>query len=222
MKIDDPNYPHLVSFPRCGSHWIRSLIEIYFKNKDKNEFQFRNAKYFKCNHVHDMDLSYKLYDVIYLYRNPFDVIYSSMCYYKFDLKNMNKIDGLIKQYCDNILKWMYNEDFTKKKTIITYENMLETPHEEFSKICNHFGEVFDKERFDKIGKVSKEFIKSRTTYDKKIINISENYDSKKEQFREEYEKHILHRVHFYNNHLSTLFEKQINKVLGDELKDGNS
>lgn len=190
MKITDINYPHLVSFPRSGSHWIRAILELYL-GMDSKQFSYSVAR--TMNHVHDLDLSYILQNVIYLFRNPIDSIYSLMVYYRYNLNDISYVDKLLKLYVKNLRKWLLDETFTHKKTIITYENLLSNMEDEFKKICNHLGYTFDKEKLDKIN-VSKQYVKNKTLYDNQIVNLTTGIEEKKEKFKIEFKEYIYHEI----------------------------
>ena len=42
-NIEEPEFPFLISFPRTGSHWLRMIMELYFKRPALTRiFYFKN------------------------------------------------------------------------------------------------------------------------------------------------------------------------------------
>ena len=92
---DNPDFPYLVSFSRTGSHWLRMIMELYFEKPSLvRAFYFKDANDFTCYHTHDMDLELRRENVIYLYRNPVETVYSQLCYYKEDPDDRGKAAGI--------------------------------------------------------------------------------------------------------------------------------
>lgn len=184
--IEDPRFTYLVSFPRTGSHWLRMLMELYFEKPSlMRVFYFHDATEFTCLHHHDEDLELMgRWDVIYLYRDPVDTIYSQMKYYKEDLQSRKRLMYWSELYGKHVSKWLFQETFTKKKTILTYEGLKKDLQAEFRKICEHFGMPFDASRLEQVsGQVSKAAVKKRTKHDKQVMNLSEEYETNRERFR---------------------------------------
>lgn len=190
-------YPIFVSYPRSGSHWINSIMELYFDkprarhgedtylNKYRNDWMW----------VHDHDLNLKILNqirmknkfkkILFLYRNPIDVLYSSLSM----MANNPKVYGeayLSKETAfseevvkKNIKDWIdYHKKYFEKKgdkdfTFIRYENFIDVKKrdKEFEKICNHFSVKFDKDKiekiFDKYGK--KKIAGYRTSTEKQYM-----------------------------------------------------
>jgi hypothetical protein len=141
----NPNFPYLVSFSRTGSHWLRNIMELYFlKPALVRIFYYKNATDFTCLHSHDIMLDVIRKNVIYLYRNPIDTIYSQIRYHKQDINNQYVIKYWASLYGQHLSKWLLDENFTNKKTVITYENMKKDLSQEFIKVCEHLGYDFDK------------------------------------------------------------------------------
>ena len=69
-------------------------------------------------------------------------------------------------YAKHLSKWLFDDDFTVKKTIITYENMQSNIYGEFIKVCDFFETPFEKDKFDSIlPSVNKENLKVKTKLD---------------------------------------------------------
>ena len=96
---NDPQFPFLISFPRTGSHWLRMMLEQY-SNRPlliRSFFEHPNKDYLLL-HSHDMQLSEKRKNVLYLYRKPIDVVYSQLNFYQQDIHNLNLVLYWTNQY----------------------------------------------------------------------------------------------------------------------------
>ena len=190
---DDTYFPYLVSFPRTGSHWLRMIMELYFEKPSLvRVFYFRNSSEFTCFHTHDMDLNLQRRNVIYLYRNVVDTVYSQLRYYKEDPDNQERQRYWTNLYAQHISKWLINDDFTCKKTVITYEGMRSDMHGEIKKLCMHFGVNFDPLKLNSVlAHVSKDELKKKTKHDQQVVNLTDAYEYEKEMFRKKYAKSII-------------------------------
>ena len=168
---DNPDFPYLVSFSRTGSHWLRMIMELYFEKPSLvRAFYFKDAFDFTCYHTHDMELELRRENVLYLYRNPVETVYSQLCYYKENPDDQIKRQHWTNLYARHLSKWLVHDDFTKKKTIITYEGMKSNMHGEIEKICRHFGKEFDPAKLDSVlAKVSKDELKKKTQHDQQVV-----------------------------------------------------
>ena len=204
----NPDFPYLVSFPRTGSHWLRSIMELYFGIPSLCRIFTKgliNSKEFTCYHRHDLKLNLKRKNVLYLYRNPVETIYSIIRYYKKDVFNTDNINYYTNLYCKHLKKWLYEDDFTKKKTIIKYELLKKEPEEEFKKVCDHFNKKYNKESLiDVINFINKKMIKNKTGYDKQVMNISNEYVLNQIKFIEEKSNFIYDIVNNYK--LNNIFK----------------
>jgi len=189
--IKNENFPFLVSFPRTGSHFLRMLMEAYFKRPCLvRTFYYPNKKNYTCYHTHDLKLEVKRKNIIYLHRNPIDVVYSQLKYNNEEI-NEDFILSYSYDYKRHLDKW-FKEEFSEKKTIISYEDLIDKPDNEFKKICNHLNLEFNKNLFNKIYlSVTKEEVKKRTGHDSSVINLSQEYKDKKENFKSKYGDYIL-------------------------------
>lgn len=206
---EDPHFPFLVSFPRTGSHWLRMLMELYFEQPSLvRAFYYKKAKSYLCFHTHDMDLDVSRKNVIYLYRNPVATIYSQMCYAKEDLDSIQNIEKWSELYGKHLCKWLLLESDSKTKTIIRYENLQTDLVSEFQKITSHFFQKLDKDRLKEIArKVTKDSVRKRTSHDKQVINISSDYEERREIFKELYAKKIHQIIVNQDKRLSDFFAK---------------
>lgn len=186
------NNVFLVSFPRTGSHWTRMLMEAYFVRpalrrtfyyEDFGDLNNYRVDDFLFYHTHDAPLSERHTNVIYIYRNPVDTIYSKAQYDRMPLSEQT-ISILLGQYIPHINWWIGVETHTTKKTLIYYDHLKNNPNEEFGKISTHYGEPFFEELFMKTySKVSKEDVLKRTKiHNDKAIVVSDKYETERKNF----------------------------------------
>lgn len=185
--IADPEFPYLISFPRTGSHWLRMLMELYFDRPSLTLLFFRTLKEtdsFTCLHTHDLELSIRAQNVLYLYRNPVDTVFSQMSYHDQDLQSTELVEGWTELYAQHVAKWVLNASVPGRRTIVTYEGMRRNLAEEFSKVCAFFGEGFDADRLARVStEVSKDRIRDRTRHDPKVIASGADYENRRHAFR---------------------------------------
>jgi Sulfotransferase domain len=196
---DNPDFPYLVSFSRTGSHWLRMIMELYFEKPSlARAFYFKDATDFTCYHRHDMELDLRRENVIYLYRNPVETVYSQLCYYKESPDDQEKRQHWTNLYAQHLAKWLVHDDFTKKKTIITYEGMKSDMHGEIKKICNHFGKDFDPAKLDSVlVQVSKDELKKKTKHDQQVVNLSSEYQANRTAFADRHSGQIYSEMYSY-------------------------
>lgn len=182
---DDPSFPFLVSFPRTGSHWLRMIMEQYFERPMLTlSFFSHQKKDFLLLHTHDMELDIVRENVIYLYRDPVDTIFSQLMYYKEDFESIERIGHWSEIYGRHLAKWLHEEDFTRKKTVLSYERLRSDPEAEFRKVAEHFGAGFDREKLKRAMEgSSKEKLKEKTAHDRQVVNLKKDYDVKRSDFR---------------------------------------
>lgn len=188
--IADKEFPFLVSFSRTGSHWLRMLMELYFEKPSLKLLFFQTVaetESYTCFHTHYLELNVKANNVIYLYRDPVDTIYSQMSFHAQDMSDVELLDGWISLYGDHLNKWLLSDDFTHKKIVLRYENMVKDLTGEFKKLSDFFQDPFDEQKVNEIAlKVSKEKIKEKTLHDPRVINLASNYSTSREKFRNKY------------------------------------
>lgn len=212
--VSNPQFPWLISFPRTGSHWLRMMMELYFEKPSLVRiFYYKDASDFTCYHQHDEDLSVKgPKNVIYLYRAPVDTIYSQMNYYKENLYDIERVIYWSDLYGRHLSKWLFEEGFTEKKTVITYEGLKNSIYDEFNKVCSHLGHEVNKPKLHSIlDKVSKEELKNKTLHDKQVVNLTTTYQLAREDFKRKYYSDILDTVISKNAKLEVLFKEEISR-----------
>jgi len=204
----NPDNPYLVSFPRTGSHWFRMIAELYFERPTLvRTFYYPDKTDYLLLHTHDNNLDVVRDNVIYLYRDPVETIYSQLNYYQENSHDIERISYWTEQYCKNLSKWLYEEQFTKKKTIITYEGMKNDLATEFAKVTAHFGVGFDQDRFKKVAqKVTKEEVKRKTPHDEQVVQLASDYQITREEFKEQYSQLIWQLINQKYSHLTQYFD----------------
>lgn len=207
---DNPDFPYLVSFSRTGSHWLRMIMELYFEKPSLvRAFYFKNAKDFTCYHTHDMDLELRRKNVIYLYRNPIDTVYSQLRYYKENLDDEERRQHWVELYARHLSKWLVNDDFTNEKTVLTYEGMKIDMEREFAKVCSHFGELFDEQKLAAVMReVSKTNLKKKTKHDRQVVNLTDGYRDGRKLFKGKYGEMILDQIFSIESKLSEFIPRR--------------
>lgn len=204
---DNPDFPYLVSFSRTGSHWLRMIMELYFEKPSlARAFYFKNATDFTCYHRHDMELELRRENVLYLYRNPVETVFSQLCYYKENPDDQKRRQHWTNIYARHLAKWLVHDDFTRKKTVITYEGMKSDMHREIEKICGHFGKDFDPVKLDSVlAKITKDELKKKTKHDQQVINLTDAYRNERETFRKKYGELIFEELYSIEPALEKFF-----------------
>ena len=200
----NPDYPRLVSFPRTGSHWFRLVMEFYlicpcapqaFLVKTPNRcwgLHVHNRK-IRDPHPSEGPVS-NLGKVIYLYRNPIDVIWSCLEYENKSAEDY--LDTLINEYKDHLERWLNNPADIKNICYIKYEDFKENPWDTFAKVLG-FLEIkqIDKNMFLEIYKTAS-IANSRANFkhDNSVISrrrLSRDWKNDKEEFVKTYGERIL-------------------------------
>jgi len=183
--IHDESNTFLVSFPRTGSHWLRMIMELYFKRPSLvRVFYYPKITNYLTLHTHDKDLSVERENVIYLYRDPVETVYSQLNYYRENIHDQSRIVYWADQYGRHLDKWLCTERFTKKKTILTYGGMKHDVEEEFRKVTDHFGEKLDKNKLLKaVAMITKEEVKKKTSHDQQVVQLKADYEDLREEFK---------------------------------------
>ncbi|MDY0313776.1 MAG: sulfotransferase domain-containing protein [Bacteroidales bacterium] len=150
MRKSRSELPLVIGFPRSGNHWLNALMEAYFRQPRFNSYLYPFHNYFhdKISDIpmwegdHDVysDLTVKgKKTIIYLYRDPVDVIYS---YYSSEMKRMKfKYGKEIKNFIDlyiGYLKKHYNKYFHMDIVPIKYERLKTNFISEFGKVIYEF------------------------------------------------------------------------------------
>ena len=219
FSLNDPNTIRLVSYPRTGSHWLRLLIEVYtgFYCYPQKFFSDTNPKKIWGIHIHNRivampdkseGLQENLRKIIYLYRNPVDTIYSQLKYDKVlepgwssanNNKDLdNKIDILIQEYRNHLIKWKNNAQNCNEYIEISYGELKNDTPNVLKKIINFIApnHKCNMEHLQKISeKITKEATKKVTPYDPnalndEIVKSPELYEYSRNEFIKKYAGYI--------------------------------
>ena len=129
----------LVSFPRSGRNWLCLLLDIYnggpvFNNRINNPSNpDKDSSNFMGTYNHDHNSNKKISGrVIYLHRNPVDVIFSMInsntIYVKKDKSLKTELGRVIawsKRLKNHEVKWYHNTPlYCTDKYIIEYEDLI--------------------------------------------------------------------------------------------------
>ena len=203
----DPGFPYLISFPRTGSHWLRMVMELYFEVPSLVRlFYYRDATRFTCYHRHDDELDIQRENVLYLYRHPVDTVYSQLGYYREDPARSDRVVYWAARYARHLRKWVLDDSFTTKKTLLTYEGMTRDLCGEFGKVCAHFGVPLDRERLAAATRlVTREEVGRRTLHDPQVVNLTDAYARRKEVFVTEWTDGVMAEVAAVDPRLPRLF-----------------
>lgn len=212
----------LVASPRCGGHWVNTMIDVYMKGISINEFSFSNKNTLTCVHTHDGRLKEKYLDVIYLYRNPIDKIFSEVMYYHKNRvytrlihynNNIDDRDYMKMQlgfYIEHLTKWLLEEKFTKKKTLITYDNLKNDFENEFIKICDHFEVDVIFEDISKLRNIKKKDVKKKIVGGsefQRVVNVTEDYERKRHYFTKKHGEYIKDMFVKHGDKLKPFFQE---------------
>ena len=196
---NENNNPYYVGVSRSGSHWIRLVLEGYLDGKSplssfiacKDDINILYSRLNDFKGTHDMQLDFVYDNVIYLYRNPIDCIFSNLKYDGTDITDKKAVDYYLNIWIKHIQKWVYDEKFTKHKVILSYERLKNDFVSEFSKLLAFLNIEINT---DKIIESNETYTKSKIreiVHDKKVINNEYDYEIERKRFRELFGEYII-------------------------------
>jgi hypothetical protein len=220
----NPESVFLISFPRTGSHWLRMIAELYFDRPSLTRIFYKhNNDDYLFLHDHDIDLNLVRKNVIYLYRNPVDTVYSQLCYYKESLADPKRIVYWSELYGRHLDKWLHNALFCAKKTVITYEGLEKDIFTEFSKVTHHFGKTIYRNLLEEVLKhVSKSAIKRKTMHDQQVIRLENSYEKERDKFWQFYGELVWDAVLNNRPYLKDYFIYQKTECPGAISREGEA
>jgi len=194
--------PYYVGVSRSGSHWIRLVLEGYLDGTSpissfiacKDDINVLYSRLSDFKGTHDMQLDFVYDNVIYLYRNPIDCIFSNLKYDGTDFRNKNEVDKYLEIWIAHIQKWIYDEKFTNKKVILSYEKLKNNFIDEFSKLLEFLNIGINTE---KITQSNETYTKSKIreiVHDKKVINNESDYELQRSKFVELFGEYIISKL----------------------------
>lgn len=196
------NMPVFISYPRSGSNWINSVMEIYFNQpRLRRGITFLNSDNAKKPalwfHDHDYFSKLKLThnNILYLYRNPPDVIYSSLKSEYNGRITDDTVNEQIHLLRNNLIKYLVNN---KAPVCIKYEN-IKVNLNEFKKFIlwiepNNSVDIEKVKNGNKI--VSKKALVARSE-DKRFFGatiLASSYENERNIFKTKYSERILRGV----------------------------
>ena len=206
--LENQNNTVMVSFPRCGSHWIRMMVELYFNQPTlSRNFFFPDRTDYILLATHDLELNIRRDSVLYLYRDPVAVVFSQINYYKEDETDPLIIEKWSQSIINHLAHWLATETFTVKKTIIRYERLESNLIDEFSKIVTHFDAIPDPSRILKVADVvTKQMVHSKVgDQDPQVIPMARNYADRRAEFKKRFGKLIIDRLYAHPADLGAFF-----------------
>lgn len=206
------DFPRLVSFPRTGSHWFRYVMEVALEQPAiVSSYYFPSPE--KCwgLHMHDRWLdngdippTRNLKNVIYLFRNGMDTVYSQLRYDKIVPDNWNgnrsnridiEVEAVTSQYKAHLNRWRFNREDIERCLEIRYEELMKNPKRVFQQTFDFLGIKVSEEKLEyAIKDATKEKIDSlivdRHAMDKFSAYHPLHYNLMKERFEQLYEPYI--------------------------------
>lgn len=195
-KNYDPTIITLVSYPRTGSHWLRMVLEKYLQ-KFCLPRSFYNTKEYWGNHIHDrivgegVEGRTKGFEkVIYLYRNPIDVVYSQLKYENMKFEDRHKI---MDEYYIHLDRWLNNSSDIDNILYVKYESLKDKPIDIFRSIIEFLGYEWNEKKLKDIYDESTLENLNKNIQDTKVINNSHfngSYNFERKEFRKTFGKEI--------------------------------
>jgi hypothetical protein len=195
-QLRDPNMPWLISYPRTGSHWLRMMLELYTgRPLLRRTFFHPEGGEPLLIHEHDRcgEDKYCPTNVLFLYRNPVDTVFSLANYWMcFKLpEEDHNIVRYTNDYMIHLRKWLVTEGFTKKKTIVRYEELF-LPGRGVAKALGHFGIEADDDRISRIAvRITKDEVRDHTRdmeksqFANRVIAPEDDYEQRRAKFHAE-------------------------------------
>ncbi len=181
--IADLDNAFIVSFPRTGSHWLRMLMELYFGRPTlTRKFFLLDSEDYMAYHTHDRDVDRK--NVVYLWRDPVDTVYSQIIYKGEAVNDIDRIEFWSDSYGKHLDRWLVTETCTEKKLVLRYEELVHDATDVLQKVSEHFKIPFDTTKaWNATSRVTKVEVKARTKYDDGVMRLGEEYTRGRVKFR---------------------------------------
>ena len=183
------NLPLFISFPRCGSHWLNCVMELYFDRprlrEGRTTFLPPNRKDWMWFHDHDLELNLGRKNVLYLYRDPVDVMFSDTMSEKGQI-DKNFIKRRTQLYNKHLCLYLVNYAV---KYYMKYENLLLNFNKEFKIAVDFFNKDLNEEKLNEVKKIVTKDTLAKISKNKQFINkelTSKQYSDKRRWFRKEY------------------------------------
>lgn len=190
----DLAFPRLVSYPRTGSHWFRVMMEKYTGQPSlMRSFYDPTPEKVWGFHIHNRVIgehepsegpTKNLKKVIYLYRNPYDTIFSLLKYERIipplwkgapSQLMSEKVALYAKEYKAHLDRWLTDNDDIENIIYLKYENLKsDRAADEFKKAIEFLDFEWDEAKFHVVyNSTNKKSVKDLTPHDNSVINIEE-------------------------------------------------
>lgn len=191
------DYPIFISYPRCGAHYINYMMEVYFNRprlRISHAFRGQGREDYMWVHDHDIFTKNKKDIVLYLYRDPLDVVFSQVYYNHQQEESEEDVREIVNQYRNHLYYYLLDKK-VRSDQYIRYENIVDESkfEDEFKKICDAFSQPFDSERALEIKRdTTKDRIKKVVDLvhvpneAKRVLNLSDEYSEYKSKWKEKY------------------------------------
>lgn len=196
-----PGLPLLMSFPRTGSHWLRMTLELYFDRPMLTRHFFEHeSRRMLLWHDHDKPLSLVPDGpVIYLYRNPVDVVFSELTYHHAQRAVDAPIDEVIRvaqHYRAHLRRWLLPVGLDRTPDVVlAYEWLLDRPIEALRpaiELLGDPGEDFDEPRLRAVlDRVTPSLVVERTEYIPAVMDRAADKDRRRALFRYRHGARVL-------------------------------
>jgi len=200
IQFTNLKIPTFISVHRSGHYWIRIMLELYFLRPVllRTFFydSYNDPNNFLLWHGHDPLLNVKSKSVIFLYRKDISAVIFSVLKMHSKFRADKHFEEIGKQEIQLCKKYLLKSPHINIKTVVSYEDFIDHPKQQFLKICNHIehNHVFNEERFDEIcTKIDKKIVKQlvsklKGSYMKASLN--KQYSTERENFRKGYRDRI--------------------------------
>ena len=130
--------------------------------------------------------------VIYLYRNPVDVVYSQLIYEGWEFERRREI---VEEYKIHLQRWRIDNNDIDKIMFVKYEDIKTNPISAFFNIIEFLDEEWNEDKLIKIYNDSTlENLNKKIKYDDSVINnnhFTGSYESERLEFTETFGQEIL-------------------------------
>jgi hypothetical protein len=188
--LANPENPVLISLGRTGNHWLRFMIEVVTGRPTlRHTMLHDDSDDFLLIQDHDWNLDLVRENVIYLYRRSVvDAVYSYVSNPNGTTRDVRQILPRAGYYARHMARWILDERFTKRKTIITYEDMQRDSLSVIVKVTDHLDVKVNLALAALVAKVStKERIHAASKkWSPGLVPTSAAYQNSRERFRLEW------------------------------------
>ena len=216
--FDDMSFPRLVSYPRTGSHWLRIMLEVHlgmpsyvqsFFDPSPTQcwgFHIHNRLIEEPHHTEGPVVGLK--NVIYLYRDPIDTIFSQLRYEKKLSPSWNgeenerlsqDVKKISQEYHAHLKRWLFNNDDVDNFMSLTYEDLKGDPVGKLMAISTFLGAGGTVDTASEaVRKCDKSLTKKLTPHDNNALNDQslnrpDQYTDQKQLFTARYGNKIVEK-----------------------------